>query len=229
MLGDEVGALFRDLHTAHGVTFRFGTGVQEFAGQDGRLRSVVLTDGTELPADVAVVAIGIVPNTELAVAGGLTVTNGILTDMSLRTSDPNVFACGDVACTPNTVAGQPIRVEHWSNALNGGPVAARAMLGQEAVHDPVPYFYTDQYDLGMEFSGWFAPGGYARVVFRGDPTLVDGKVPEYLVFWLAEDNRVLAGMNVNIWDKTDAIRALVRSGRTVDPDALADPAAPLPA
>ncbi|HLV57840.1 MAG TPA: FAD-dependent oxidoreductase [Natronosporangium sp.] len=227
VLGDEVATLYRDLHVAHGVEFRFGAGVREFAAEGGRLRAVVLTDGSELPADLAVVGIGITPNTELAVAAGLTVENGIVTDASLRTSDPDIYACGDVACTPNTVAGRRIRVEHWSNALNGGPAAARAMLGQDVTFDRVPYFYTDQYDLGMEYSGWVEPGGYQRVVFRGDPALVDGKVPGYLVFWLDADSRVRAGMNVNIWDQTDTIRSLVAAGRPVDPDRLADPSVQL--
>jgi 3-phenylpropionate/trans-cinnamate dioxygenase ferredoxin reductase component len=228
VLGDEVGALFRDLHAAHGVGFRFGAGVREFRGEDGDLGAVVLDDGTELPADLALVAVGITPATELAVAAELTVDNGVRTDAALRTSDPHIYACGDVACIPNSVAGRPIRVEHWSNALNGGPAAARSMLDQDVSFDRVPYFFTDQYDLGMEFSGWVEPGGYQRVVFRGDPALVDGKVPEYLVFWVDGASRVVAGMNVNIWDQTDHIKALVSSGRAVDADRLADPSVPLP-
>jgi 3-phenylpropionate/trans-cinnamate dioxygenase ferredoxin reductase component len=227
VLGDEVGALFRDLHAAHGVQFRFGEQVAAFRGEDGELTGAVLGDGSELPADLVLVAIGIVPATELAVAADLAVDDGVVTDAALRTSDPDIFACGDVASTPNSVAGRPLRVEHWSNALNGGPAAARSMLGQEVNHDRVPYFFTDQYDLGMEFSGWVEPGGYERVAFRGDPALVDGKVPEYLVFWLDAQLRVRAGMNVNIWDQTDAIRELVSSGRPVDVGRLADPAVPL--
>jgi 3-phenylpropionate/trans-cinnamate dioxygenase ferredoxin reductase component len=227
VLGDEVGALFRDLHAAHGVRFRFGAQVASFHGEEGELTGVVLTDGSELPADLVLVAVGIVPSTELAVAAGLAVSDGIETDAALRTSDPDIYACGDVAFTPNSVAGRPLRVEHWSNALNGGPAAARSMLGQEVTYDRVPYFFTDQYDLGMEFSGWVEPGGYERVVFRGDPALVDGKVPEYLVFWLDAASRVKAGMNINIWDQTDAIKDLVSSGRPVDASRLADPAVPL--
>jgi 3-phenylpropionate/trans-cinnamate dioxygenase ferredoxin reductase subunit len=227
VLGDEVAARFRDLHVARGVEFRFGVQVREMRGEDGQLGGVVLSDGTDLPADLALVGIGITPATELAVAAGLAVDNGVVTDAALRTSDPHIHACGDVANIPNSVAGRPVRVEHWSNALNGGPAAARSMLGHDVVFDPVPYFFTDQYDLGMEYSGWSEPGGYERVVFRGDPALVDGKVPEYVVFWLDAGFRVRAGMNVNIWDQTDHIRALVRSGRAVDADRLADPSVPL--
>ena len=227
VLGDEVATLYRDLHAAHGVEFRFGVQAASFQGEGGELAGVVLSDGTELPADLAVVGIGIIPATELAVAAGLTVEDGVVTDAALRTSHPDIYACGDVASTPNTVAGRRIRVEHWSNALNGGPAAARSMLGQEVSYDRVPYFFTDQYDLGMEYSGWVEPGGYERVVFRGDPALVDGKVPEYLAFWLDDRARVRAGMNVNIWDRTDEIRDLVGTGRPVDPGKLADPSVPL--
>jgi len=227
VLGPEVGELFRELHAAHGVDLRLGTGIQALKGDGRELAGVVLDDGTELPADLAVVGIGITPATELAVAAGLEVEDGVRTDAALRTSDPDIYACGDVACTPNSVAGRPIRVEHWSNALDGGPAAARSMLGQEVVYDKVPYFFTDQYDLGMEFSGWFAPGGYDRVVFRGDPALRDGKVPEYLAFWLDSESRVLAGMNVNIWDVADQIQQIVRAGKPVDPARLTDPEVPL--
>lgn len=229
VLGDEVAATFRDLHAAHDVDFRFGAGVRELGGLDGRVTSVVLDDDTELPADVVVIGVGIRPATELAEAGGLAVDNGVVTDASLRTSDPDVYACGDVASSFHPMIGSRVRVEHWSNALNGGPAAARSMLGQPVEYNRVPYFFTDQYDLGMEYSGWVAPGGYDSVVFRGDPALVGGKVPEYLVFWLS-GGRVLAGMNVNVWDVTETIQKLVRAGYAgsqVDPARLADPAVPL--
>lgn len=168
------------------------------------------------------VGVGIAPNTALAADAGLTVDNGVRTDAHLRTSHPDVFAAGDVANADHPVLGRPIRVEHWANALNQPAVAARSMLGQDAVYDRVPYFFTDQYDLGMEYTGYVEPGGYDRVVFRGD---VAGR--EFVAFWLDAERRVLAGMNVNVWDVTDPIRALVSSGRPVDPDRLADPAVPL--
>lgn len=227
MLGPEVGALFRDLHRAHGVHFRFGTEVTRFRGTGEGVSTVVLTDGTELPADLVVVAIGVTPATELAEMAGLAVDDGVLTGADLRTSDPDIYACGDVARIPSSLAGAPIRVEHWARAYDSGPAAARAMLGQPVTFDAVPFFFTDQYDLGMEFSGWLPESGYDRVVFRGDPALVDGKVPEYLVFWLDAESRVLAGMNVNVWDIAEQIQALVRSRRPVDPARLADPSVPL--
>lgn len=167
------------------------------------------------------VGVGIRPSTALAEQAGLAVSDGISTDASLRTSDPDIFAAGDVARAQHPLYDRPIRVEHWANAVHQPRTAARAMLDQQVAYDRVPYFYTDQYDLGMEYTGYVEPGGYDQVVFRGD---VPGR--EFIAFWL-KDGRVLAGMNVNIWDVTDPIRELVRSGRTVDPQQLADPEVPL--
>jgi 3-phenylpropionate/trans-cinnamate dioxygenase ferredoxin reductase component len=229
VLGDEVATLFRDLHVAHGVDFRFGTGVREFGSVGDRLTDAVLDDGTEVAAETAVIGVGIQPNVELAAEAGLAVDNGVVTDSALRTSDPDIYACGDVASTHNPLVGDMLRVEHWANALNGGPAAARSMLGQEVVYDRVPYFYSDQYDLGMEYAGWVPPHAYDEVVFRGDPSIVDGKAPETVVFWL-RGGRVLAGMNVNVWDVQDDIQRLVRAGyagRRVDAGGLADPTVPL--
>ena len=142
-------------------------------------------------------------------------------DAGLRTSHPDVYAAGDVANAFNPLLGRRLRVEHWANALHGGPAAARSMLGQDVVFDRVPYFFSDQYDLGMEYSGAVGPQGYDRVVYRGDVA-----AREFIAFWLLAD-RVLAGMNVNVWDVTDDIQALVRSGAAVNPDRLADPTVPL--
>ena len=144
----------------------------------------------------------------------------MLVDASLRTSDPDIYAAGDVANVDTPQWGR-VRVEHWANALNGGPAAAKAMLGRDVSYDRVPYFFSDQYDLGMEYSGWAPPGSYDRVVLRGDK---DER--EFVAFWL-HDGRVLAGMNVNVWDVTDPIQSLVRTGNQVDPDRLADPEVPL--
>jgi 3-phenylpropionate/trans-cinnamate dioxygenase ferredoxin reductase subunit len=228
VLGDEVAGIFADLHRANGVDLRLGASVERFRGVDGALTSVVLTDGTELPTDLAVVGIGIQPATELAESGGLTVDNGIVTDAGLRTSDPDVYAAGDVASSDNPLLGERVRVEHWANALNGGKAAAKAMLGQEVVYDRVPYFFSDQYDaapaIGMEYSGWVEPGGYDQVIFRGDPGSY-----EFIAFWV-KDGRVRAGMNVNVWDVQDQIKALVRggyAGKAVDLARLADPQVPL--
>lgn len=223
VLGPELGAVFRMLHTDHGVTFRFGETVREFVGDgDRQLRSVVTSAGTVLPADVAVVGIGVAANDSLASVAGLAVDKGVLTNASLRTSDPDIYAAGDVARSFSPLYDRRIRVDHWSNALNGGPAAARAMLGQEIVYDRIPYFFSDQYDLGMECSGLPSPGTYEQVAYRGDPGGL-----EFIAFWL-HSGAVVAGMNVNVWDVTDDIQSLIRSARPVDPSRLSDPGVPLP-
>jgi 3-phenylpropionate/trans-cinnamate dioxygenase ferredoxin reductase subunit len=220
VLGDEIAHVFADLHRTHGVTFHFAAAVREVRGT-GRVSSVLLTDGTELAADTVVAAVGVRPNIELADQAGLPVDNGIVVDESLRTTDPDIYAAGDVANAHHPLLGRRLRTEHWANALNGGPAAARAMLGQPVSYDQLPYFYTDQYDLGMEYSGHAAPGDFDRVVIRGDVTK-----REFIAFWTA-GQRVLAGMNVNIWDVVDPIQRLIRSAHPVDPVRLADVNIPL--
>jgi NADPH-dependent 2,4-dienoyl-CoA reductase/sulfur reductase-like enzyme len=221
-IGPELGGVFAALHQAHGVDFRFGETAAEFHGDAaGRVGSVLTSSGTVLPADVAIVAIGAGPNDGLARGAGLEISNGVVTDAALRTSDPDIYAAGDVACSFLPLLGTHVRVEHWSNALNGGPAAAKSMLGQEVEYNRVPYFYTDQYDLGMECSGLPSPGAYDQVVYRGDRSTL-----EFISFWLA-GGHVIAGMNVNIWDVTTDIQSLVRSKRQVDPTRLADPSIPL--
>ncbi|HUK67564.1 MAG TPA: FAD-dependent oxidoreductase [Streptosporangiaceae bacterium] len=223
VLGTELGEVFASLHRRHGVEFMLRTGVAEFRGgaDAGRVRTVVTTDGAELAADVVVVGIGAVPNVSLAEAAGLDVGNGIVTDAGLRSSDPDIYAAGDVANSWHPLLDRRVRVEHWANALHGGPAAARSMLGQDVSYDRVPYFYSDQYELSMETSG--LPEDYDAVVYRGEP-----ESGEFIAFWLAA-GRVLAGMNVNVWDVTGEIQALVRSGTRVDPVRLADPGVPLSA
>jgi NADPH-dependent 2,4-dienoyl-CoA reductase/sulfur reductase-like enzyme len=226
VLGPELGAVFTDLHAEHGVRFHFGARLTEITGQDGMVLAAVTDDGQEHPAHDVLAAIGAAPRTALAEIAGLALAGreeggGVAVDASLRTSDPDIYAAGDVANAEHPLLGGRLRVEHWANALNGGPAAARAMLGREVSYDRIPYFFSDQYDLGMEFSGHAAPGSYDQVVCRGDV----GK-RQFIAFWLRE-GRVLAGMNVNVWDVTEHIQQLIRSGRSVDPDALSDPAVPL--
>ncbi|MFJ4684754.1 NAD(P)/FAD-dependent oxidoreductase [Streptomyces sp. NPDC088789] len=222
VLGPELGALFAELHQSHGVRFHFGARLTEIVGQDGMVLAARTDDGEEHPAHDVLAAIGAAPRTGLAEAAGLAVADpsqggGVIVDERLRTSDPDIHAAGDVAAFPHALFGARVRVEHWANALNGGPAAAKAMLGQEVTYDRVPYFFSDQYDLGMEYSGWAPPGSYDQVVVRGDA----GK-REFIAFWLRE-GRVLAGMNVNVWDVTEGIQNLIRSRATVDAEALADP------
>ncbi|MGM0347090.1 NAD(P)/FAD-dependent oxidoreductase [Streptomyces sp. Adlamb9] len=226
VLGPELGNVFAQLHSGHGVRFQFGRRLTEIIGQDGMVLAVRTDDGEEHPAHDVLAAIGAVPRAALAEAAGLEIADrahggGIVVDERLRTSDPDIYAAGDVAAFPLELYGARIRVEHWANALNGGPAAARSMLGQDAVYDRVPYFFTDQYDLGMEYSGWAPPGSYDQVVIRGDM----GK-REFIAFWVRE-GRVLAGMNVNVWNVTEQIQRLIRSRAQVDSDALADPHVPL--
>jgi NADPH-dependent 2,4-dienoyl-CoA reductase/sulfur reductase-like enzyme len=216
-LGPELGAVFADLHRAHGVQFRFGERAEEF-----RPGLVITSAGAEVPADLLVVGIGAAPNDQLAAAAGLDVGNGVLTDEALRTTDPDIFAAGDVANSFNPLLGRRVRVEHWANALNGGPAAARSMLGQPVVYDPVPYYYSDQYDLGMECAGLPTPGTYDEVAYRGDRA-----AGEFIAFWLSR-GIVIAGMNVNVWDVNDDIQSLIRSSRPIDLSRLTNPTIPLP-
>jgi 3-phenylpropionate/trans-cinnamate dioxygenase ferredoxin reductase subunit len=211
VLGPELGAFYRDVHADQGVALHLGTGVEAIEGA-GRAERVRTSDGTLLEADAVVIGVGVSPRTQLA-EGVLDVDNGILVDASLRASADGVFAAGDVANHDHPLFGR-LRVEHWANALEQGPSAARAMLGQDAVYDRVPYFFSDQYDVGMEYAGHSAPGD--EVVFRGDPA-----TREFIAFWM-RDGRVAAGMNVNVWDVNEHLQALVRSGASVDADRLRD-------
>ena len=234
-LGPELGEKFAALHRAHGVVFRFGEASTEFrpAEVSGKLPAsgdsregwpvgwVVTDSGAELPADVVAVGIGAAPNDVLAQAAGLEVENGVLTDAALRSSDPDIFAAGDVANSYLPLVGHRVRLDHWANALHGGQAVAKSMLGQGVEYNRVPYFYSDQYDLGMECSGLPAPGSYDQVVYRGDSAAL-----EFIACWL-KDGHLVAGMNVNVWDVTDDIQALIRSRRVLDPTRLADPAIPL--
>ena len=225
-LGPELGTMFTDLHREHGVEFRLGESVSEIRGPGtgagaGRVGEVITSSGAAVPADLVVVGIGAVPNTGLAADAGLEVGNGIVVDAALRTSDSGIYAAGDVANSYHPLLGRRVRVEHWANALNGGPAAARSMLGQDVVYDPVPYFFSDQYDLGMETAGLPEPGSYDQVLYRGDRP---GR--EFIAFWL-RGGAVVAGMNVNVWDVNDDIQALIRSGKQADPNRLTDPDVPL--
>ena len=222
VLGRQVAQVLADLHRDHGVDLRCGVQIAEITGHDGQATGVLLADCRHIQADAVIAGIGITPNTELASAAGLQVDNGIRVDAQLRSSSPDIYAAGDVAHAFHPLLGKHIRVEHWANALHQPQAAAQAMLGQHVAYDRVPYFFTDQYDLGMEYSGYVEPGGHDKVIFRGDT----GR-PEFIAFWVGAGGRVLAGMNVNTWDASDAIQSLVRSGHPVDKTALRNPDLPL--
>ena len=218
VLGPELGAIYRDVHTDNGVEFLGGVAVEEIEGE-GSARAVRLGDGRRIDADFVVVGVGVTPRARLAEAAGLEIANGIACDQRLRTSAEGVFAAGDVADAFHPLFGRRLRVEHWFNALEQGPTAARNMLGRDEPYERIPYFFSDQYDVGMEYAGFAA--AWDEVVFRGDVA-----AREFIAFWLA-GGRVLAGMNVNVWDVTERIQALIRSQVAVDRNRLADPAVPL--
>jgi NADPH-dependent 2,4-dienoyl-CoA reductase/sulfur reductase-like enzyme len=205
VLGPEMGEVFADLHREHGVDLRLGS-----------------TDLGDVEGATVVVGVGVKPRTELAEAAGLDVDNGVLVDRSLRTSDPDIFAVGDIANHDHPVLGRRLRVEHWANALNQPATAAGAILGHAAAYERLPYFFSDQYDLGMEYVGHATRDDTARVVTRGD---VEKR--EFVAFWLDDQDRILAAMNVNVWDVPDEVRPLIINRTVVDVDKLSDPNTPL--
>jgi 3-phenylpropionate/trans-cinnamate dioxygenase ferredoxin reductase subunit len=213
-LGSELGEVFATLHRDHGVDLRLGATVDEVTTSDGKATGLKLGDGSTIAADHVLIAVGAAANLGLAQQAGLALGDGgVLVDASLRTSDPDIYAVGDIAAAEHPLFGVRIRTEHWANALKQPAVAAAGMLGKPEEYTELPYFFTDQYDLGMEYVG-HAPE-YDRVVFRGD---VAGR--EFTSFWLDGDSRVLAGMNVNIWEGLDDIKSLIRSREPIDPERL---------
>lgn len=215
-LGPEVAQVFADLHREHGVDLRTEVKVEEITTDNGAATGLRLEGGDTIEADVVLVAAGAVPNLEVAESAGLDIDGGgVLVNAGLRSSDPDIYVVGDIANAEHPILERRVRVEHWANALNQPTVAVTNMLGGSAEYEKLPYFFTDQYDLGMEYSG--LSDGYEKVVFRGD---VPGR--EFVVFWLDGDDSVLAGMQVNIWDQLDAIKELIVSGDPVDPEKLAD-------
>jgi NADPH-dependent 2,4-dienoyl-CoA reductase/sulfur reductase-like enzyme len=216
VLGPEMAAVFADLHREHGVQLRLGVSIEAIDGSGVRL-----ADGTTVAADTVVLGVGVRPRTELAEAAGLAVDNGVLVDAALRTSDPAIFAVGDIANHDHPVLGRRIRVEHWAAALNQPATAAAALLGREASYTDLPYFFTDQYDLGMEYIGYAPAGSYARVVTRGETAK-----REFVAFWLDDADRIVAAMNVNVWDVVDEIKPLIADRTPVDVDRLTDPDVP---
>jgi 3-phenylpropionate/trans-cinnamate dioxygenase ferredoxin reductase subunit len=220
IFGAEVGRFYHDVHAQHGIRLLPGDGVDAFEGE-GAVSRVRTRGGRTVDCDFVVVGIGVSPRIELAEGAGIAIDNGVLVDEGLRTSLPNVFAAGDVANAWHPFYGERIRTEHWANALNQGPAAARAMLGQTVRYDRIPYFFSDQYEVGMEYSGYATD--WDQVVIRGDA----GEA-RFVAFWLRE-GRVVAGMNVNVWDVNEQVQTLIRSRRPVDAAALRDLDTPLEA
>ena len=216
IVGDEVGAVFGQLHRANGVDLRMSSRVTGIVGDDAGVTGVRLDTGEVVSADVVVVGIGAVPNVALAAEAGIQVDNGIATDAAFRTSAADVYAVGDVANVFHPVLGHRIRIEHWANAETAGAAAGRSMAGAEVSYDRIPYFYTDQFDLGMEYSGYADLAKDASVVIRGDLA-----AREFVAFWVA-DSRVVAGMNVNVWGVNESVVDLIRTRVRIDATRLVD-------
>jgi 3-phenylpropionate/trans-cinnamate dioxygenase ferredoxin reductase component len=215
VLGDEIGEVFRRLHADNGVQLRLGVGVGELRGSGG-VEEVVLTDGNTEAADLVVAGIGVIARTDVAGAGcGLAVDNGIVADEHLETNVAAIYAAGDVANAWHPRYRRHVRVEHWANALNQGTTAGRNVAGWRQVYDRLPYFFSDQYDLGMEYVGLSSSND--ELVVRGD---LDAR--EFVAFW-HRDGVVSAAMNVNVWDVVEDLKAIITTDRPVDPDRLADP------
>ena len=218
LLGPEVAEVYRQVHLENGV--RLAHGHVSLIEGDRHVTGVRLSDGQRLPADLVVVGVGAAPRIKLATRGGLDTRDGAITaDEYLRTSVPSIYAAGDVAAAWHPRFGRHLRVEHWDNAIRQGKAAAANILGANQPYARTPYFYSDQFDLGMEYRG-HAPE-WSRVVIRGDVA-----AREFHAFWLA-DGRVSAAMNVNLWDDGKELKRLVDSEDRVDPDRLADPTVPL--
>ena len=220
-IGDEMGTLFADYHREKGVKLRTSVMVERILGNHGKVTGVELAGGEVVPADMVLIGVGAVPNVALADDAGIITENGIVTDQAMQTSDPDIFAAGDVANAFHPLANMRLRSEHWANALNEGPAAARGMLGQNESFEDIPYFYTDQFDLGMEYSGYGPMTRGAEIVYRGDKA-----AREFVAFWI-KDERVVAGMNVNVWDVNEQVQRLIKSQKVVDLSKLTDATVPL--
>ncbi len=219
VLGPEVAQVLTALHREQGVELRLAASTVEIMTAEGRASGVRLADGETLAADAVLVGIGAAPDTALAQAAGLQVDNGVLVDAALRSSDPDVYAVGDIANQLHPTLGVRVRVEHWAAALNQPTAAAAAIMGEGgAGYSALPYFFSDQYDLGMEYLGHVPAGSASKLVVRGDL-----QAREFVAFWLDAGNRILAVMNVNVWDVVDAVRPLILAGQAVQPLQLADP------
>lgn len=201
VLGSEVAAVFLRLHRSHGVDVRTATTVLGLRTQDGGT-CVHLSDGSEVKVDTVAVGIGTLPNSHLAQSAGLACSNGIDVDTCLRTDSVYVYAAGDVANHDHPLLGR-VRIEHWDNAIAQGRHAAHSILGEDAPYAAQPYFFTDQYDLGMEYIGHVGARGHDAVHIRGD---LESRV--FTAYW-TRDGQVVAGMHCGDWDAINDLRALV--------------------
>lgn len=222
VLGPEAAAVFADLHRTNGVDLRLSARLTAITTEGGRATGVQLEGGETIAADSVVIGVGVAPDLALAESAGLDIDNGVLVDATLRTSDPDIYAVGDIANHEHPVLGRRVRVEHWANALNQPAAAAASLLGDDTAYSELPYFYSDQYDLGMEYIGHAPRGAYDRVLVRGN---LEGR--EFVAFWVDPQDRILAAMNVNVWDVVDVVKPLIAEGKHVDPAKLVDASVPL--
>lgn len=218
VLGDEVGAVFRSLHSDHGVTLRMSTGVRELRGVD-TVEAIVLDDGRVEAADVVVIGVGVTPRVEIAERAGLRTDNGIVVDEHLETSVAGIFAAGDVANAWHPHYQRHLRVEHWANALNQGVTAGGNAAGNRDTYTRLPYFFSDQYDLGLEYVGHGSSDD--AVAIRGD---TDSR--EFIAFW-HRDGTITAAMNVNVWDVVDDLRVIIEARTPINPARLTNPDVPI--
>lgn len=219
VLGPELARVFAKLHRDNGVDLRCDVRITEVVQLDGRATGVRLQDGEVIDADAVVIGIGVAPEIELARAAGLAMDNGVLVDATLRSSDPDIYAVGDIANHDHPVLGHRVRVEHWATALNQPATAVASILSGPTQYTELPYFFSDQFDLGMEYIGHAPNGSYDRIEVRGE---LEGL--EFIAFWMDPQNRIKAAMNVNIWDVIEPIKKLIVSGRSVDPARLTNSA-----
>jgi 3-phenylpropionate/trans-cinnamate dioxygenase ferredoxin reductase subunit len=219
VLGPQLGEFYAGVHRSHGVELLTGAQVAAIGGR-GAVERLQLADGRSVACDAVVLGVGVAPATRLARAAGLAIADGVVVDERLAADAPDVFAAGDVASALHPRYGRHVRVEHWANALEQGPAAARAMLGAGTPYDRLPYFFSDQYDVGMEYAGLHGAGD--RLVVRGalEPA-------GFQAFWLDAEGRLTAGMHVNDWDAVEPIKRLVGGGAGVDAVRLGDLSVPL--
>jgi 3-phenylpropionate/trans-cinnamate dioxygenase ferredoxin reductase subunit len=219
VVGDRIGGVFASLHADNGVALRLRTGVRELQGRD-RVQAVVLSDDRVEPVDVVVAGIGVAPRTELADAAlGMRVDNGVVVDQHLATNIDGIYAAGDVANAWHPHYHRFLRIEHWANALNQGVTAGRNAVGGTETYRRLPSFFSDQYDLGMEYVGYGQDGD--ELIVRGD---LESR--KFIAFWHRE-GKVSAAMSVNIWDVGEDLKAIITAGRPVDLARLAEADVPL--
>ena len=213
-LTQEMSDWVHALHVRHGVDIRLSAEFERFEG-DGKLEQAILSDGTALPCDIAVVGIGLIPNTELAEQAGLAIDNGIVVDEHGQTSHPDIFAAGDVTNHPNPLLGRRVRLESWENAQNQAINAAKAVLGTFESYAEIPWFWSDQYDANIQMMG--LPEDWDETAVRGSRD-----AGEFIEFYL-KDGEIQGAAAINNPRDLRFTRRMMTSGKKFDAASLADP------